>query len=265
MSSDLERWTKEFRDRNQQEFFKDGEPILVKSIIAFIDILGFKELISSNKPGESLKSIYSTFLKCFKEHTEFSIATIKTFSDNILFVFPAVEEGNLGNIFLTLSALQRELLLEGFVIRGAITVGDIHVGDQIIFGKGLVDAYTLESQKAIMPRIILSDEAKKLCQEYLKSYAREFDDPYAKSLLKDVDGFWFLNYLNDDYDKDATAAYLSAHKIFLENRLNLYGSNIRVFEKYVWLANYHNTFCDFRKINLKVDNAKMMRKITNID
>lgn len=267
---DIKKMAEDLRMKNEQEFFfKDGMPTLSRSIIAFIDILGFKELINSKDPDKNLNKIYSSFLKCFNETTAFSIATIKTFSDNILFVFPEVEEGNLGSIFITLSALQRELLLEGFVIRGAITVGEIHVGDNIIFGKGLVDAYNLESKSAIMPRIILSSEAMILCQEYLKCYAREFDDPYAKSLLQDVDGFWFLNYLDnpsDDYEfyTDCEEGYLLSHKLFIEKRLEKYSSDIRVFEKYVWLANYHNSFCDINKVDTKIEMDKMMRKITTI-
>lgn len=260
---------KEFREKLIQEnFFRDGEPSLKRSIIAFIDIMGFKNLIASGDAQENLKNIYSTYLKKINEIKD-SVTIVKSFSDNILIVYPEVSEGALGNsFFVELADFQSELLKHGIIIRGAITIGDIHVGEDIIFGSGLVEAYKLESEKAIVSRIVLSQEVVKLCEEYDGYYADE--SPFSRVLLKDADGCTFLNYLHNPYVggeeyRKTVKDYLEIHREVILSRLEEFSSNIRIFDKYSWLGNYHNTFCELHNFDSKISPEKLIRKIEKIN
>jgi len=119
---------------------------------------------------------------------------ISAFSDNIVFSFPAsaltqVGAGQvvfyLGNEIAKICTLAMEL---GCLIRGGISFGPLHHAGGVLFGKGLVEAYELESKFANYPRIILSGEAERRLGLH----------PY---LYSDNDGFASLNYLHAIYDQ----------------------------------------------------------------
>jgi len=46
-------------------------------------------------------------------------------------------------------------MTKGFFLRGGISTGSYFADDNMIFSKGLVNAYQLESKKAIYPRVII--------------------------------------------------------------------------------------------------------------
>lgn len=224
-------------------------------------------MIVNGDSQENLKKIYDTYLSKLKEVKD-SVAIVKSFSDNILIVYPEVSEGALGNsFFITLADFQSELLRHGIIVRGAITIGDIHIGEDIIFGNGLVEAYKLENEKAIVPRIILSDSVLSLCRHYHKSYGE--DSPFTRVLLKDADGITFLNYLHNPYlggseYNNVVGSYLKEHKRLIEDRLTEFSSNLRIFSKYVWLGNYHNTFCAHNGFNSDIPLASLSQKIGKV-
>lgn len=71
----------------------------------------------------------------------------------------------------------------GLLIRGGITIGILHHESGVVFGKGLVEAYELESKVSIYPRIVVGP----------KIYQDASDD-MKKLLYQDKDGIWHLNY-----------------------------------------------------------------------
>lgn len=269
----MEDWvSKEAREHkkelSEECFFKDGKPSVHRSIIAFIDILGFKALIGNENASFVLEKIYSTYIKSLKE-IEDSVVFLKSFSDNILIVYPEISEGSLGNnFFIQLADLQSELLKNGIIVRGAITIGDIHIGENVIFGRGLVEAYKLESEKAIVPRIILSEKVLALCKEYHKDYAND-NSPFKRALLTDADGYTFINYLHNPYlggdaYLNAVSEYLKIHRDLIKDKLKEFSSDIRIFDKYVWLGHYHNSFCELSKLDFKISGEDISRKIAQV-
>lgn len=271
MSDSLKKMAKEHREKMIKDcFFKNKKPSLHRSIIAFIDILGFKNLIVNGDAEQNLEKIYKTYLSSLGEIKD-SFVIMKSFSDNILIVYPEISEEALGNsFFVALADFQTSLFKDGIIVRGAIAVGDIHVGEDIIFGNGLVEAYKLESEKAIVPRIILSKGIIELCQKYHGYYAKE-DSPFARVLLGDADGNVFLNYLHNPYLDGGSAEYifevnnfLKIHKEIIEKKLEDYSSDIRIFDKYAWLGSYHNKFCELEGFTAKIPMEKLVRKIVKL-
>ena len=57
--------------------------------------------------------------------------------------------------------IQAELARHGYLIRGAITVGDLYIDEDMVFGPALIEAYDAESKLAIFPRVILCKNAVK--------------------------------------------------------------------------------------------------------
>ena len=152
-------------------------------LIAFIDILGFKELVNetdknSAKLNEVLKILH--FLKTwelpnawglelveieesaqYKGVENFNISKITeatVFSDSIVVSVKAEKKINerFTSLVANLSALGAKMMEEGILIRGAITIGNLYHKSGVILGNGMIEAYQLELKSAVFPRIILS-------------------------------------------------------------------------------------------------------------
>ena len=78
------------------------------------------------------------------------------FSDCIVMTTAGTEQG-LRKILYQLHYLTGYLLEQGIFTRGAITKGLIFDDFQVIFGPAIVEAHALESEKAIYPRVIASE------------------------------------------------------------------------------------------------------------
>lgn len=254
--------------QNKNPYIKDsdGSPLLLRSVIAFIDVLGYKDLIEKTSDSNisqdtlilyrrvldeayEILEPYTKFLKAFtiglpdlKNQYE-----VRGFADSIIIGFPIGEnrtEAVLDRIFSLLAHLQLRMVLNGYFLRGAISVGELHLDDSIVFGKGLLEAQEAEKIYACNPRIILTTSTKQevdLNSEiiYLSP------NPY---LLRDTDKQIFLNYfehimiakteIGPSYDE------LRRHKKIVEIKLSQYIDQPKILSKYLWVANYHNYYCE---------------------
>ncbi len=235
-------------------------PKLINSIVCAIDILGFSQMINisceKGKGDDLLREINYLINKnkiCIAPN-KYSQGKIKIFTDNMVVAYPIKgdAEQELDEILDNVSEYQFNLAIDGLFIRGGISTGDFYINDDIVFGPALLDAHYVESQIATFPRIIMDDKTVNLLKEHIKYYDVA---PQSEKVLIDSDGKWFLNYLNTifRYYTECNSQYeferiqyelLMKHKTKLEEMLVTYKDNIRVWDKYVWTANYHNYFCD---------------------
>lgn len=256
------------------------------AIVTFLDILGFKEIVADLKPDQ-----INQILKIVEESTtsndsirdSLSSNTI-VFSDSIIRVRVIESKENLaypiGLVFselLELVHIQGELITEEILIRGGITLGDICVDENRVFGPGMVRAYQLESQLAKFPRIVLDPT---LIKEYklnklLRSedHSLATDSEYVKELIRQSDdGLCFVDYLSaihSEFDApEASPEYMFRHKeVILDKCPKVYDYDNKL-SKYVWLANYHNTvinetrdswfeYYDIEKEDLLIDSDEL--------
>lgn len=164
-----------FLSKDPKDYFVDivdTEP----RIVCFLDILGFSDLVNSYD-----EDLSSTVLQDISE--SFSLAKkyllddtlniqnkelirhlkYQSFSDNICISIPYFDNEidftfNLGLLVTYVRSFQFLMMTKKFYVRGGISLGSFYSNDSIIFSKGLVKAYHLESQKAIFPRIIIDPE-----------------------------------------------------------------------------------------------------------
>jgi hypothetical protein len=132
-----------------------------------------------------------------------------------------------------------------------LSLGYFHTRDGLIFGPALADAYELESVHAVHPRIVLSKDADASQRRDLRFYAEPRQSPQNRVLLCDGDGWTFINYLEllfDDLDDPATA--ILEHRNQVLDRLERHRDDKRVWEKYRWVAEYHNDFVDRRLVGV---------------
>lgn len=184
-------------------------------IVAFIDILGFKNIIrKSEKDLGKLKTI-NKVLQYLKDHESHSLWGIELmeidedvqkkgmekfdisgrisctcFSDSIVVsVQTGHEDVNevASSLIAKLALIGGQLMKEGILIRGGITIGNlIHSGNGVVMGQAFIEAYELEVKVSKFPRIVLSN---KLLQKLNYPLTSKHDRyPYHQYLSRYDDG-----------------------------------------------------------------------------
>jgi hypothetical protein len=230
------------------------------SVVAYIDLLGFKSEINRAKdaPAEAellarlrhaldIGYVYLEPLPVRKRRPW----DVKAFTDNIIIGHPIPKtvyesqmtgESQMQTVFANLGNFQLETIRNGFFLRGAIAVGHFYMGPDVVFGKCQIEAVEAE-KKACDPKIILCPSAIKLIADLDKYFSIERSSQY-RDLLLDVDGQVFLNYLSNVLvESQHTATILNEHKAMIETRLKDFAPEPKIWSKYLWVANYHNYFC----------------------
>lgn len=178
-------------------------------IVAFMDILGFKNIINTGD-FEEVRQIFSAITLAIESKGALSKAVdpsdpkgtslvrynnilqedikIHIMSDSIVVASPCQSPQALAAVIEVCMMIQQMLfdLETPIFLRGAITKGSFYTDGNMAFGKALVDAYIAQEYYAEFPRIILSDEVQ-----------RGMDNTMLQdnALIRDEDGYWYINVL----------------------------------------------------------------------
>jgi len=244
----------------------DGSPLLLRSVIAFIDVLGYKDLIEkasdSNISQDTLilyRRILDEAYEILEPYTKFmkdfliGVPVLKNryevrgFADSIVIGFPIGDnrtEAVFDRIFSLLAHLQLRMVLNGYFLRGAISVGELHLDNSIVFGKGLLEAQEAEKIYACNPRIILTASTKQEV-DWNSEIICSSPNPY---LFRDTDKQIFLNYFEHIMIAKTEIGHsyneMKRHKEIVEIKLSQYVDQPKILSKYLWIANYHNYYCE---------------------
>lgn len=245
----------------------DGEePTLRRSVLAFMDILGYSEMIRTSERHDTqeqeLRALHKTLSlgrrwledgdspQAMKDLIKKDFYALKAFTDNIVIGWPVRDDAEVefGNAFFKLGAFQFQMVLDGYFVRGGLSVGDAYVDEIAVFGSALVEAYEGESILARDPRIVLTSSAVAATKQHLSYYGSGRHAPHVRDVLRDSDGQWFLNYLEcvlwAEDDRGPFYEEFDRHKLAVEQKLATHKSNPSIWSKYAWVASYHNYFCD---------------------
>ena len=166
--------------------------------IAFLDILGFRSLIQTYG-FEEIKKIYNKILdfqvKPLIKANVYQEINSYIMSDSVVLYIAAELTDSFIALLDTCLQLQIKLLLNNppIFLRGGIDKGLLYHQGNIIFGEGLIKAYTLESQLAVYPRIIFTKGIRDSARDNMARLG-VFD--YKPSLYKkDFDELYYVNYL----------------------------------------------------------------------
>ena len=172
--------------RNPQTNFKTS-----RHCVAYLDILGGTNKMYSDENHEILNKLNMVFSDSMEESRDLFGNTIfiKIFSDNILFAIEIEENNNQAeekiSVLLNLTANTiLEALRYGFLMRGAITIGDFFHDDILVYGKALVDAVGMEEEIAIYPRVIAQAEVQQIAPQH---FTESKDGLYEFQFLKYAD------------------------------------------------------------------------------
>jgi len=193
--------------------------------VAFIDILGFKGIVEKERMagynGEQLNKLLECHLECesiFKEHG----LDIVQFSDSIV-ISTLYERDSFHEFISSVSAYQKFLMRQGFLCRGGVAVNKHYSKSSFVFSPALIEAYKVESEKAIYPRVVVSEDVIDLVFP---------NKDYPPTLCKEYDGLFFINYV---YGESISTIEKSVHAV-VTNCLK--SKNHSVVQKGIWLANY---------------------------
>lgn len=231
-------------------------------LVAFIDILGFRDLLTRSIESEDVVDNLHNALKRImelKKENEFnsyydyeSGVEISTFSDSIVISYPIDYKGGLFLILTDLAHLQLDLAQQGVLIRGGITIGQLYHKEDIIYGPAFIEAYNLEHEKAIYPRIII--EKDKLLDGIIKTKNCsdiELEIKHFESCLnEDEDGFFYLDILRQASEVNDYYDLLAQFKKIIVLGLERSSEKDSISSKYKWLKKHFNEV-----INECVDNT----------
>lgn len=226
-------------------------------IVAYIDILGFKETIKKTEGATGDKNLLLNLINVIdilKDEVERAISkgefppgtTASMFSDCIVVSIPTRESRGAYCLFMILKKLQVQLIRHEILLRGSIVMGELIHREGLIIGPGLISAYQMES-KAIYPRIIVDRSVMGLFVRK-KGKKQPIPDnldanrPFLKvkdfaavSTGGDFDGCTYIDYFNN-VDSFVT---MGRDKYYqdLEKFINPYLShpNVELRMKYSWI------------------------------
>ena len=191
------------------------------AIVAYVDILGFSEMVKSDCENRNGAMKFFEILKTINAETkEIEECNIIQFSDSVIFTLPLSKENYL-KMLRILSDYQYKLICNAIICRGAIAYGKHYMENEFMFSQGLIEAYQLEVAEAKYPRIVISPD--------LKEFYR--DDEIDLNVVQEKDGHYFVDYFMGR-DKQKLKMILQEYKD------NLPQYTVRIREKYEWLFEY---------------------------
>lgn len=228
-----------------------------KYLIAYLDILGIRERLSSK--DENIRKFHLSVLNHFVEQAKKGCGSaeyllddidIVCYSDNLLFAYDTTKANNQYDyihkchcLIVYVLCMQELALANGFMVRGSVLFGDLYIDKEknFVCGKGLIDVYLQESQLAIYPRIITKDEE---LLSIIEDISLGGGSKLKNILRKDFDNIYYIDYLQmlattKDLPvqlKDMQERY---QKDFVKER-----TNPKIIQKHDWHINYFNNFCD---------------------
>lgn len=244
-------------------------------LIAFIDILGFKEIVrSSEKDSSKIEFLYSVldYLKSWgiPENWNLQLVEIEedaqkrgienfdirgktnttAFSDSI--VVSVKVENNVNEmtstLIVNLAYIGAILFEKGILFRGGITIGNlIHNEKGTVFGQGLIEAYQLETNSAKFPRIILSNKLIQKLNYPLETKRNRY--PYHQYLERYEDGcvgfhqmiyFQVIESWTEMTNEKLKESLNIIRKVIIKG-LDTSFENPGVYEKYIWLKTQYNS------------------------
>lgn len=233
------------------------------SACAYLDLLGFtravREAEACGRADQLLRRLSSVVTRWFHSMRDYRSAAWKTrrdrevkiFTDNVVIGEPVVcgADFAIWSVVSSLALLQIGLVVEGFFVRGGVSVGNLYMNTSIVYGAALLDAHDVEGS-VVTPRVVLHDTGREIVTAYLREYYAQYDlstlHRFSGLLLQDEDDRLFVNYLSQIFIAGQDVpdyATLEAHRTILQSRLVAHADEPRVLEKYMWAARYHNYFC----------------------
>jgi len=215
-----------------------------RAIISYLDILGFRELIETRSAGE-ISQILRILAESVEPGSTFKNEKIQftKFSDTVIRSMPEAKHYPRNFLFELRSILHSQIALipRGITVRGAVTIGDIVQSWKVVYGRGVVRAYELESKKDSPPRIVIDNDALSSVKPAIErnNLTTELD-----ALVRTEDSVCYLDYLRACEDElnvpeQEYPMFVKHHRDLVRSGLTKYAGLPSILRKYEWLEAYH--------------------------
>ncbi len=238
-----------------------------KYFIAFLDVLGFKSLVFSKKVGdkrkieEYFKNIKNviTMLEGIKNKQRLKAIII---SDSVILSIPFGEDSddriyNLRHICVAIAKIQYALSKNNIWLRGAISTGDSYFNhdENLVVGPAYVNAYLLEKDLSIFPRVILDN---KIIGELKRESSQEIIDIINNNDFSDWNTDILYNWnkkgqgnmplkqdvpLFIDYFSPLLKNLRESNTVINNIGKKIYSDN-SIYPKYRWVVDYLISHCN---------------------
>ena len=235
-------------------------------IVAFLDVLGWADAISASTVSPEVTQKLGIAMKGLSVHADMVAWQRKQdlpggwpgdpmlthFSDSLLISFSADLHAR-SSLEMTLTSVIQTLMIHGLLARGAICLGPLIHREALAYGPAMVDAYKLEKNEAIVPRIILDRPLATLWGPGERVQDREGKLlGYVQRWRQDDDGWYFFDHFSNPYGtfsfneemlSSALISYMNKWRELITANLVDNRMQPSVLRKYVWLARYFNRVC----------------------
>jgi hypothetical protein len=233
-----------------------GQPRFVASSVLFWDLLGISAMstAATKQALVNLRGVRAA-IEAARERAsteeEGFLRCSTWFTDNVVIATPVVGpqdvDMTLGPTFVDAAYMQLYLLREGYLARGAVSFGPHYIDKSFVFGPALIDAHTLETDDGgnRWPCVAVTDDVADLCREMSRRYeANPKAGPYASELVVDEQGGVFVDqlgiWLDEEDDPQVIAYWVPLYRNLIRRRLGELRPTSRVWQKWRWLADYHD-------------------------
>jgi hypothetical protein len=230
-------------------------------IVAFLDILGWAAATTASLSSIELTQHLGIAMQGIVAHVNMvswqrdhagpggwpGDPMMTHFSDSVLVSFAADNHAK-RDVEMALSTIIHSLSIRGFIVRGAVSYGQLIHRQALAYGPALVAAYQLEKDEAIVPRIILD---RSLASAW--GFGESIQKPDGTILgcrklwREDEDGWYYfdhLSYWRPMLDSDGPSPVFETNmerwRKLIVQRLGDHRDHPHVFRKYIWLARYFN-------------------------
>ena len=224
--------------------------------VAFLDMLGFKTMVNQSAGDQNILNKVNMALSYTgkMQHDNYYGnmplvdlgKQITAFSDSIVISYDASMPGGGFHVLMDLVFICIDLLGIGIPIRGGVTVGPLIHDAHKCFGPAMNEAYLMESQIAIFPRVIIDQNVIR----YGLSNPGEANTIMHEAEYLDVlikkdprDGLLFLDYMKQCNEFDSQEVYndyIIRTRDFIIRNLYMNAYDDRLYLKYEWLKWYFN-------------------------
>jgi len=265
-----------------------------KSYVAFLDILGFKNLVFSKKKGvpNKIKQYFGVvnsaieYLRTIPSKRKIGSIII---SDSVILSVPHGQNryeniDRLRHLCVSVGLIQQHLALKDIWLRGAISSGDTYFNSEKgqVVGPAYINSYLLEKSTAISPRVLLDS---KIIEELQFPSATELIDeinnkdngglsfpnwgssvlyswryPDGKPItLIEQDVALFIDYLSPVVEKNDKKLLTVIKNI----ESNMY-KDAKIYKKYRWVADYLKSVLEREQKNDNIVSSEATYRLNNL-
>lgn len=224
-------------------------PTYEHRLILFLDFLGFREIVDETTDDPAALGRLIAGLNAISRIVEdgpIESERVTQFSDSLVVSYRVDETSGVFWLLHAMAMTVVELAGRGYLLRGAVTIGELYHDDRHVVGPAMVAAYEMESRRAIVPRVIVDPTVLKTAREHTGDLHTPHDEEgYVRSFIAvDDDREHFFDYVSWRSVVEIVGADDDSYGEYLAQIARLIGrglrhSDARVLQKYLWLYRHY--------------------------